>query len=245
MDPRSLDHLTIEQRLALDECVDYLRKNFDVTAIFAGGTLVRGTGDPRSDFDIQVVHRDSYRRRIQRYFGGIPFEIFVNPLTRYEQYFTDDAASRRPITAHMIGTSVIVYDTDSVGEALRMRARESLTQLPKPDPDAVHFAKYMAATTFEDVLDLSERDVPAASLLLGTTIWELVRVRILAEDGWLPRPKDTLVRLKEVDPECAELAEGAIADSPFEDRLVAATQLCLRVTNSTGFFEWMSDPEEV
>lgn len=240
---KNLEHLTDLQRSALDECVAFLQSQYEVLAIVACGTIVRGTGDPRSDFDMQVVHREPYRHYFRRFFRGVPFEVFVNPPTSIESNLVNERPSRRPLTAHMLATGVVLFDTDGIGKGLIEKATEVLQNPPLPDANQVGFIKYIAASLLEDALDLSERDPQSAALVLGDVVWELVRARLLSEEGWFPRQKDALNRLREIDPESAALAEKASSSAPFIEKLEAGRLLCLRVTGYEGFFEWASEPE--
>ncbi len=231
---------------ALRACLEDLFARYDVVGVIATGTVVRGGGDRRSDLDIHVFHSGAFRERLQLFFNGVPCEIFVNPPHRVPGYFKEDVQARRPISPHMIATGVVVYDPDGEAAKLGEQAKQILANPPATPGDfASTLARYSAATEFEDVDDLADRDPKAAAVLLGAVVRKLAECRVALEPGWLPRAKDLMTRLREIDPESANLAVAATADVPFRDRLEAARQLCLRVTGSDGFFEWASPREDV
>jgi hypothetical protein len=229
---------------ALEECADYLFDTYEIIAIVACGTVVRGTGDKGSDLDMSVLHGGSFRERVQRFFGGAPFEIFVNPPGKIKQYFSEETAARRPITAHMLGTGFIMYDPQGIAKELAREAHELLLKPPPVDGERAQRDSYFAATLFEDAEDLVERDPAGARLLLGSAVYELVRVRLSQGPAWIPRHKDFFERLIEVDPNAARLATEALETTDLGQRFAAAKELCKLVTGATGFFEWTSSRED-
>lgn len=230
---------------ALQECVDFLFSEYDVAAIIASGTIIRGEGDKRSDIDMCVVHRGLFRERDQRFFRGVPFEIFVNPQWKVRRYFEEELPSRRPVTAHMFATGYTVHDPEGIAASLVQEARAVLARIPEPDKAHVVRDNYFAATMFEDAEDLFPRDRTAAALLLGPAVYELVKCRLSQESGWIPRHKEFLNRLREIDPESGKLAREALEAEDLVLRFYAAKALCERVTGSTGFFEWTSGREDL
>jgi len=230
---------------ALRSCVEQIFRDYDVVAIIASGTIIRGTPDRRSDLDIHTLHRGRFRERVQAFHNGVPVELFVNPPDRIPSYFLEEAHDRRPMTAHMFATGVLIYDPTGVGVELIEEAKRTLQLLPEANLTKPQPAFYGPATQFEDADDLAERDPEGAALILGNAVWELVRCRFLSEPDWLPRGKDTLARLRQIDPESAELAIRATLAGEFKDRLEAARKLCLRITGTDGFFEWRSPRETV
>jgi len=231
--------------IALGDCVASVLKEFDVLAILVSGTIVRGTGDRRSDLDIQVLHRGTFRQRLQVWHHGVPCEIFVNPPSRIARYFEEELAGRRPITAHMFSTGHIIYDPDGVGARLKGEAQHALAS-PPPRPSLEERKRicYGPASQFEDALDLFERDPDAGAILLSLAVFMLVECRFLCEPGWLPRPKDCLALLRDLDPHAARLAMAATIEPDLSIRFEAGRELCRIVTGQEGFFEWSSNREE-
>jgi len=231
---------------ALGMCIEDLFARYDVVAIVATGTIVRGGGDSRSDIDLHVLHAGTFRERVQLFYNEVPFEIFVNPPGRIKGYFNEDVSARRPIAPHMFATGVIVYDPTHIAAELAIQAKEILAKPPPAVTEAACVAlKYSAATEFEDVEDLGDRDATAASILLGSVVRRLIECRVEVEPGWLPRAKDLIDRLRQIDPVCAELAVEATGKVEWSERLDAARKLCVRVIGYDGFFEWKSPREEL
>ncbi|MBZ0288261.1 MAG: nucleotidyltransferase domain-containing protein, partial [Anaerolineae bacterium] len=86
---------------ALKAAVRYIVGEWDVSGIIAAGSIIRGTAHATSDWDIYVVHKKPQRQMLQRYFAGVPAQIFLNPPAGIRQYFVSEAAEGVCITAHM------------------------------------------------------------------------------------------------------------------------------------------------
>src|SRR5690349_862702 len=64
---------------ALRDAVAFVLERFQPVGIVAAGTIVRGAPDPSSDLDLWVIHLQPVRQRLQKFFQGVPAEIFENP----------------------------------------------------------------------------------------------------------------------------------------------------------------------
>lgn len=228
---------------ALREAVAFVLSTFKPVGIIASGTIVRGNPDPASDLDLWVVHLEPMRQRLQRFFNGVPAEIFVNPPWVIESYFAQDQAGARPIAAHMMATGFVVLATDPVVEELREEAKRLLTQPPTLTEEAIEQVRYMSATGFEDASDVTVRDPVTATMLLSKAVLDMLRFAFLNARRFIPRDKDLLEELSLLDPDSAVMARSFFETSDFEDRVRLSTQLADRILGVRGFFEWSSAPE--
>ena len=80
---------------ALRAAVAFILERFAVDGILVGGSIIRGNPHPGSDFDIMVLHRKNQRQRLQRFFHGVPAEIFVNPPQSIRGYFVEERRNGR------------------------------------------------------------------------------------------------------------------------------------------------------
>jgi hypothetical protein len=101
-------NMTSHQTTALNYAILFITQTFDVQGIIASGSIIRGGGNAKSDFDIFVIHRGDFRQRVQKYFDGIPCEIFVNTIEWAYMYFEDEKSTNRPVTAHMLASGRIM-----------------------------------------------------------------------------------------------------------------------------------------
>jgi hypothetical protein len=230
-------------RGALAEAVAWIRGRFDPIGIVATGTIVRGNPHASSDLDLFVLHRQPWRQRLQRFFAGVPAEIFVNPPERVEEYFASERDEGRPITAHMVATGAVVLAADPVVERLRDRAAELLAAGPSPSPAKLTALRYGVATAFEDAMDVAGSDPATCRLFLNGAVEGAARYAFWAAGRWQPRGKELLRELAPVDPGLAAAVHRYFGAGTLAEQVVAAREVVERGVGATGFFGWESEPE--
>jgi len=231
---------------ALHQAVDFVLGHVpDVTAIMACGSILRGEPSASSDLDIYVLREKSERQRLQRWFNGVPAEIFVNPPHQVRKYLDGEQREGRPITAHMLSTGHVVL---AIGDALAelcATAEEILQGRPDPAPQRLTSARYMAALTFEDATDIWETRPEAARMILNTAVRAMLHYAYLAANRYIPRDKDLLIAMEDLDASLAGLAWRYYSTSSGDEALEAAHGIAERTVKTFGFFEWESVPEVV
>jgi len=230
---------------ALREAVCFVLQRFDVSGIVVSGTIVRGNPDLTSDLDIYAVHRGKFRQRIQKFFNGVPAEIFVNPPQAIRRYFDGEQKEGRPCTAHMLVTGFVVLARDPVVDELQAQARELLAHPPESTPLELDIARYMVACTYEDAMDVVERDPVTAQMLLSRAVTDMLDFCFKKASRFLPRRKELLQALAEIDPETAGMATEFFTATDLDARLCLAERLADRTIGVRGFFEWETTPEIV
>jgi predicted nucleotidyltransferase len=227
---------------ALHEAVAFILSRFEPLGIVASGTIIRGNPRKTSDLDIYVIHDKPQRQRIQRFFNGVPAEIFVNPVKAVEGYFAEEQADARPITAHMLATGFIILDRDPVVEQLRQQARELLQRPPMPTEKQLLYQRYGIATHYEDALDMVEMNPTATNMMLGLVVYEMLHYHFRKAGLFLPRDKDLL---DSFNGELADLAREFFSSGDLNHRLVLAKQIARQTIEASGFFEWEMPLEDV
>jgi len=241
-----LSALSTEQRHALDLAVELVSGRYAPWAIVAAGTLIQGVGDGRSDIDLYVLHDQPFRQRIQRTFGGVPVEIFVNPESAVLRYFDEEAKDGRPLTAHMLATGVALLGRDDPRfQALRERARARLESRPSWTAAELTQARYGAATLVEDALDRRSADPETAMRLLGVAMSSTLSYWFKRRSSNIPRAKEILPEVDRIDPELGRLFRAFWGDGSREVRWTAALSIADRVLETRGFFDWESEPQDV
>jgi len=231
---------------ALHQAIDFIIGHVpDVTTILACGSILRGTPSASSDLDIYVLRELGERLRLQRWFNGVPAEIFVNPPHQVRTYLIREQRDGRPITAHMLATGQVVLSTGDALAELQALAREVLEGRPDPTPQKLTMARYMAATRFEDATDVWETRPEAAKMIMNLAVHDMLHYAFLAANRYIPRDKDLLIGLEELDPHLAELARAYYSTSSRDDAFEAVHRIAERTIKTFGFFEWESVPEEV
>jgi len=230
---------------ALREAVAHILLRFQPVGIIASGTIIRGNPGPSSDLDLYVIHQDTFRQRIQRLFNGVPAEIFVNTPQTVRGYFEDEHRNARPITAHMLATGFVVLNRDPVVARLRQEAEDYLDTPPNPTVEQLRWFRYLIGSQYEDARDVADKDAVTASLILRQAVYEMLRYRFRLANRFLPRDKDLLGGLDELDATLAELARSFYGTTNIKLQLDYAAQIAERTVRVTGFFEWESEAEKV
>lgn len=230
---------------ALRAAVAFVLDQFDVLGIIASGTIIRGNPHPNSDLDLYVIHAQPQRQRLQRWFEGVPAEIFVNPPHIVETYFKAERASGRPITAHMLMTGTVILDRDPVVERLRMRAQEVFNLPPDPPAEQLVLHRYLSASRFEDAQDVAAQDPLSARLILGQAVYGMLHYRFWAANRYLPRDKDLLAALDALDSDLGALARAFYGASTLAEELALADQIADLTIQARGFFAWDSPLQDV
>src|SRR5262245_14981351 len=106
----------------------HARATYAPLGIVVAGSIVRGEAGPTSDLDVFVIHDQPWRLRDQRWFEGIPAELFVNPPGQVRRYFRNEHGDGRPCTAHMFATGVALPPVAPIVEALVAEAHDWLAR---------------------------------------------------------------------------------------------------------------------
>jgi len=198
-------------QIAIDQGVAWIRKRFNPTAIVVTGTIVRGNPSHHSDLDIFVIHGEPYRQRIQKFFNGIPSEIFVNSPDHIYRYFETDYKDNRPVSAHMLATGTVVFggDKEEVQRIIRM-AKEYSGKALIPDDGQKTAHRYRIATLFEDAADLKEKDPVTCLYFLNKTVMEAIDFLFIDGHLPLPRAKERIGQIQEFWPEAGNLVKRVL-----------------------------------
>jgi len=230
---------------ALREAVTFIAERFPQTvAIVAAGTILRGEPSASSDLDLYVVHEAAYQQRLQRFFGGVPAEIFVNPEPQVYTYLEREQQEGRPITAHMLSTGFAVLDTSGVLPGLTERARELLGAGP-PVPEDTTGPRYLLGSLYEDATDVVDHDPDTARLFATRVVWESLAPAFSFRGRFIPRPKELLSSLRELDPGLHALVIGFLNEPDARRAVEIAGEVTERVAGVRGFFEWESTPRVI
>jgi hypothetical protein len=175
----------------------------------------------------------------------VPAEIFINPPEAIRTYFTDDHAAGRPVTAHMLATGHVVLARGAELQELRREAAAWLERRSYFSEAMAVRARYFAATRYEDATDVANQDPATATMLLAPAVTEMLELWYRARVGTVPRGKDLLARVADLDPDLATMARRVFSDAPFAERQVTAAEVADRTIGVRGFFEWDSGTEPV
>ncbi|MFC1997911.1 hypothetical protein ACFLXI_09985, partial [Chloroflexota bacterium] len=222
----------------------YILGRYRVSGIIVSGTIIRGNPDPASDLDIYVIHQEDFRQRIQKFFGHIPAEIFVNPPHKVEAYFVEEGSKRRPITAHMLATGFVILDIDPVIQDLIQKAKRLMAQPPAAPKDLTTH-RYFPALLFEDAVDIAQNDPATAQMILSQAVTEMLNFSFIQAGEFIPRQKSLLKELEKIDDVTADLPRNFFEGTSFDLRLDIAGKIADRTIKERDFFEWKVPPEKL
>jgi predicted nucleotidyltransferase len=230
---------------ALKQAVAFILNRFQPTGIIASGSILRGNPGPSSDLDIYVIHSQTWRQRLQKFFNGVPAEIFVNPEKQILSYFNEDQRDGRLITAHMVSTGVVILDRDPVIKHVRDKAKEYLAVGIRLDESHLTAMRYMRASQIEDGMDVANADPATALMFFNQAVPDILAYRFLKDHQAIPRSKELLRQLALIDPELASMADQFYMEPEPGERIRLAQTIARLSMGTDGFFEWESQPEEV
>lgn len=230
---------------ALHTAVAHILERFPVLGIIASGSIIRGNPGPTSDFDLYVIHAQPQRQRLQRRFHGVPAEIFINPPHTIRNYFASEHAEGRPCTAHMLVTGFPVLALDAVVDELRTEAQIWLQKRPTCSGQSLLWRRYSIVDLLDNARDLLASDPECAARILHQAMEGLLEYAFLSRGLFLPRLKEFIGKLAELDPELAQRTRAYYQAPCVQTQMQVAETLASRLLGVTEFFEWESELETV
>lgn len=237
-----LPALSPRHRAALLEAWDWIDATLTPQGLLVTGSIVRGEGHAGSDLDLVVLWRRPGRRRMQRWFAGLPAEVFANSAGWLSHSTATEARNGRPVMAHMLATGVVLRDDDGVLANLVADAVEVLLaglQVPTPELER---RRYLAACAVEDALDLAG-DGGDARLLGNRAVDAMLEYAFLARGHFLPRAKVRLAALREADPGAADALLAVLDATDPAARAQRLREAGEQLLGASGFFAWDSEDE--
>jgi hypothetical protein len=230
---------------ALTKALNWIKASYNPVGIIVSGSIVRGNPNPNRDFDIYVVHTERYRQRVQKYFDGVPVEIFVNNTDHVHQYLETEKKNNRPVTAHLLSTGKIYLGEDNAGVLqLIQKAKQYLTEPVIVKPEQIIQQKYSIALLFEDATELLPEEPEAAQYVLDKAISEVITHVFAVNKKPLPRLKERLYELSDVNPVAGKLIANYYRATGITEKHQIAAKILAALQIPDKFFEWTSSKSE-
>jgi len=228
--------------LCINQALAWIRANYSAQAVFVCGSIVRGTANANSDFDIYVLHNDNYRQRVQKFFNGVPCEIFINSIAHTHTSFETELKNNRPCTAHMLATGMLYFDDKSLDTTTLVETAKKYVQLSAGLTTMQKtMAQYSIALAFEDATDVLETDGATAAMLLHKTVTEVIAYMYALHKLPLPGVKHRIANIEQIDTAIAEMVTGFYTTSNLHQQHKLVGDVLNKLGIPTGFFEWQSD----
>lgn len=168
-------------------------------AAWLGGSVAAGTSTPTSDLDITVLlDGPPAPYRSSEVTDGWPVEWFVQTEQSLLDFCeTDRLRRRRPTTMRLVGSSMVLADTDGSGRHLQQTLHEmDLDGPPVASDDELEEQRYAVTDLLDDLVatrSLDERLVVSATLLRAAgELLLTVHRRWTGSGKWLLRELDSL-----------------------------------------------------
>ena len=92
---------------------------------------------------------------------------------------------------------------------------------------------------------MADDDPATASMLIAYAVIAMLEGWCRAKTGRIPRRKDLLARVADLDPAVGALGRRVFVDPSFAEREAAAAEIADMTIGVRGFFEWDSGAEAV
>lgn len=226
--------------VALRQAVALVEARTEPDGVIAAGSIVQGSADPRSDIDLYVIHGQPWKQRVQRWFNSVRTEVFINNETAVRGYLEEEGIEGRPITAHMLATGhLMLCRTERVHELIEL-AMGHVSRPPVVSDETLLQQRYGIVDALENAQDVAQRDPVTSIMILHNVVDYMVRYRFTSAGHHIPRTKELLPRMAEVDPELASLVHRFCGAPGLDGRLALAIRIAEHTIGTTEFFEWES-----
>jgi len=187
---------------ALASVLAELRALPETDAVLFFGSVQRGEGKATSDLDFYVVTSGQEYWRAGRVVDGVQVELFFNPAPKMRERLEGGDA----VAIHAFATGELLLDCSGVCAALAARAHELWQKGPRPlSPWQEATWRYRLTDLAEDIEDVPPRS-PEARLLAGLLVPQALEALCALNRVWGDKPKRLLARIRELDPELADMA---------------------------------------
>jgi Nucleotidyltransferase domain len=226
---------------ALKEAIEWIEEQYNPIGIIASGSIIRGNPNKDSDFDIYVIHEQPFRQRIQKYFNGVPCEIFINTIEHTKSSFEKEQSENRPVTAHMIATGKIIKgkEKDTIQSIVQEAIEFSIKPKQITESNLIQL-KYFLANLLEDANDCVDLDKLTCAYIHSKTMDKLIDYWFVVNQIPLPRMKERMATIKKADLAFYNKIEWVFKQTDLTQKLHDTNELIKNTIGTTGFFEWES-----
>ena len=231
-------------KIALAEAKNWIEQNYKTIGIIASGSIIRGNPNKESDFDFYVIHEESFRQRVQKYFNKVPCEIFVNSIEQTKTSFLKEQNDNRPVTAHMIATGVVIKGEEN--EKIKSIFTEAKEYQDKPKEFKeldITLLKYGISNWLEDANDIANEDEETCNYILGKVTDKIIDYWFLKRQKPLPRIKERISIIKNDDKEFYKSLSAIFRESKLKTKLELANYIVENEIGVKGFFEWQTEQQ--
>lgn len=201
------------------------------------GSAARQEADAHSDLDFHALVTGNHRWRSSFVTGGVPVEVFHNPVRKIRAMFMkpDHAA-----IAMFAGGRVLLEHPELTELVEEARALYTAGPSPRPlTPAARHFL-------VDEVIEArAATGEPVHPLIVASAAGRLVRALYTTRGWWEVKPRHWLRDLAVREPDTARHLEAALNAPRAAQRQAALEALALRLLGDLEYRESATEPEPV
>ena len=115
----------------------------------------------------------------------------------------------------------------------------------RPRKTCISRPRYLIGSLYEDATDVVDHVPDTARLLANRVVWEALAPSFQFRGLFVPRLKDILARLREIDSDLHALVVAFLHEPDARRAVGIAGEIAERVAGVRGFFEWESSPKPI
>lgn len=229
----------MDPRVVLQSACDWARTELGATGVLAGGALQRGDAPAGGEFDLVVLcAAEPPRRFVRQRFDGVPVDLVPGTAAGLRRELDAEVAAGRPLLAHLLDTGELLFD-DAQGTLAHLvaLAKARLQRGPGFTPAVLRRQRHLAAGAVQDALDAFKARSPEAMRAVHRAVDALAAQCFFGRGRFVPRVRQQLSQLRELDPHAAQLLQDVLALQGLD----AGTKLrdaARELLVAEAFFDW-------
>lgn len=118
------------REIALENFLQKRKNKKGVIGAIVCGSYITGNPSKHSDIDIHIIMDEKITRREKgnEIIDGILIEYFINPIRKLQEHMEEDFKKRSKLTAHMLATGKILFDSTGKIQKLKQEGEKYLTK---------------------------------------------------------------------------------------------------------------------
>jgi predicted nucleotidyltransferase len=118
------------REIALEKFLQKWENKKGVIGAIVCGSYITGNPSKHSDIDIHIIMDEKATRREKgnEIIDGILIEYFINPISKLHKYIEEDFKKGSRLTAHMLATGKILFDSTGKIQKLKQEGEKCLTK---------------------------------------------------------------------------------------------------------------------
>ncbi len=212
-------------------------------AVLLVGSYANSVVHENSDLDIYIIQQNGEEReRGNTWKWEVEVEYFINPIKQVYEYINNDPI-KRPITAHMLNTSIVCYVNDEFQKEFDVLMTEAKKVMDTPRPPLskveLELAKYSFDDIAKDLKDLKASENQFSyNLVVSSIISMCVEFLFSIKGEKIVKSKLMNSKIKELDDYFHDLLNGVFESNSNIDKVLKLLSYCENLAGGSREHEW-------